>query len=71
MKALRITSCSDPLMWYADKVGKCVPFLKEYDDYYMSREDEGFANIVKLQDAEVIECCNGDCNQGRDCPLRT
>lgn len=71
MKFLKITSCSDPLLWYADKVGECVPFLKEYDDCYMSREDTGFANIVRRGDADVIECCNGNCNQGRSCPLRT
>lgn len=70
MKALRIIKCTDSLMWYSDMIGKCVPFLREYSDYYMSREPAGYSNIVKLEDAEVIECCNGNCNQGRTCPLR-
>jgi hypothetical protein len=27
-----------------------------------------FAGFVEIDDPTV--CCNGDCNQGRDCPLR-
>jgi hypothetical protein len=27
-----------------------------------------FAGFVEIDDP--IVCCNGDCNQGRDCPLR-
>jgi hypothetical protein len=23
-----------------------------------------------MQDKSKVECCNGDCNQGRDCPIR-
>lgn len=70
MKFLKITDCSDPHMWYANKVGKYVPFLREYEDCYLSREDEGFSNIVKLNEAKLVQCCTGNCNQGRDCPLR-
>lgn len=70
MKYLKIVDCSDPLMWYSKKIGKCVPLLQQYEDYYMSREDAGFANIVKLKDAIVVECCNENCDQGRNCPLR-
>ena len=30
MKALRITRCSDLLMWYAPLVGQVVPYLGEF-----------------------------------------
>lgn len=53
-KAIKITGCTDPLMWYSDKVGETVPFLREEDGTYWSVEDEGFTNIVKKEDAEII-----------------
>jgi len=55
MKALRLLNCSDPMMWYRDKVGDVVAFVREYEDCYMSREPAGYLNIVKKQDAELIE----------------
>lgn len=55
MNKLKITNCSDPLMWYRDKVGKTVPFLHKISEGYMSREDAGFTNIVLERDAEIIE----------------
>lgn len=55
MRALHIIKCSDSLMWYADRVGRIVPFLWEGDTYYMSREPAGYTNIVLKQDAEFIE----------------
>ena len=52
---LKIIKCTDPLMWYADKVGETVPFIKKIsDDEYLSREDAGYANIVKVEDSEII-----------------
>jgi hypothetical protein len=39
-------------------VGETIPLLREYDDCYMSREPEGFANIVRKQDAIIIENTN-------------
>lgn len=55
MKALHITGCTDGMMWYADKVGRIVPFLWEGDTFYMSREPAGYTNIVLKKDAEFIE----------------
>lgn len=55
MKKLKITNCSDPLMWYRDKVGQTVPYLFKISEGYMSREDAGFTNIVLKNDAEIIE----------------
>ena len=47
MKALKLIKCSDPMMWYINKVGETVAFVREYDDCYMSREPAGYLNIVK------------------------
>lgn len=52
---LRITKCTDPLMWYAGMVGEKVPLLKIHDDCYLSREPAGYTNIVKFEDAEILE----------------
>lgn len=54
MQELKILKCSDSHMWYSNLVGQTVPLLREYEDCYMSREPEGFANIVRKEDAEVI-----------------
>jgi hypothetical protein len=55
MKALKITRCSDSLMWYCNHVNAIVPLLGTYPDEYLSREPSGLTNIVKKQDAVVIE----------------
>lgn len=55
MKLLQITDCKDPMMWYADKVGECVPYVRTFEDCYLSREPAGYTNIVKFEDAEVVE----------------
>lgn len=55
MIALRITGCSDPKFWYANHVGDIVPLVREYEIEYISREPEGYTNIVKKCDAEKIE----------------
>lgn len=55
MKTLLITGCSDRLLWYSGMIGKTIPLIREYHDCYMSREPEGYANIVKKCDAQIIE----------------
>lgn len=55
MKQLRITGCSDRLMWYSGLVGELVPFLREEPDVYLSREPAGFVNIVRKADACVVD----------------
>jgi len=42
-------------MWYREKVGDTVQLVREYEDCYMSREPAGYLNIVKLEDAEIVE----------------
>lgn len=53
--SLLIKSCSDPSMWYAGLVGETVPLLFTERDCYISRQPEGYVNIVHLEDGEVVE----------------
>lgn len=59
MKMLKITDCSDSMMWYRDHIGDVVPFLGTDQDVrgpiYWSREPAGYKNIVFCTDAEVVE----------------
>jgi hypothetical protein len=58
MKALKIIGCKDTMMWYHNKVGETVTLAKPADadpDVYWSREPAGYLNIVKKQDAQLIE----------------
>ena len=55
MRALKIVKCSDPLMWYQNKVGETVQLVREDEDCYMSRDPAGYLNVVRLEDAEIVE----------------
>lgn len=51
---LRITGCQDHLLWYADQVGKLVPYEADDGQYgYRSREPDGHLNFVRREDARV------------------
>jgi len=50
-----ITRCSDPRLWYADKVGQTVPYLRRVMEGYLSREPNGFVNVVFYGDGELQE----------------
>ncbi len=52
--ALLITGCTDPLMWYSGKVGKHVPYCGTWPEGYKSREDAGYLNIVRFEDAVLV-----------------
>lgn len=53
---IRIKGCKDPMMWYKHKIGQYVPYIRTYeDDCYLSRDDGGFTNIVRLEDGEVVD----------------
>lgn len=55
MKQLFIIQCPDSLMWYADKVGQLVPFHRDGGDCWWSREPAGYVNIVRREDAQLVE----------------
>lgn len=56
-KVLKIIECSDSQYWYSDMIGKYVPYVRAHpnEDIYISREPEGYVNIVKMCDAELLE----------------
>lgn len=55
-RVLVIKQCPDPMMWYANLIGKEVPYLGEWKSTreYRSREPAGYINIVKFDDATII-----------------
>lgn len=55
MMALRIVACADRSWWYRELVGKVVPLLQVIPEGYLSRELAGYSNVVKRQEAEIIE----------------
>lgn len=48
---LHIVQCSDSMMWYRDKVGQDVVFVREDAEYFWSRDNGGYLNIVLKKDA--------------------
>ena len=59
MKLLKITQCSDSLMWYNKHIGSLVAYINEEEDIYWSREPGGYKNIILKRDAEVVEVEDG------------
>lgn len=57
---LRINRCSDPHLWYASKIGGLVPYVRTGIAEWWSREDAGHLNVVRLDDADLVEV-RGDC----------
>jgi hypothetical protein len=60
MKMIKIIKCSEPNLWYRNKIGKTLNLLQEDDKYYWARQDGtlphgGFINIIYKSDACVIE----------------
>ncbi len=51
---LKITGCKDSSMWYRDKVGQYVGYCGTWPEGYKSREDAGYLNIVKFEDASLV-----------------
>lgn len=60
IKALKIIGCTDRMMWYRDHIGMCVPLLKVGHTEYLSKEPEGYVNIVKKTDAIVVDVPSED-----------
>ena len=50
---LRIISCADPQMWYANLIGLTVPYLGRWPEAYKSREPGGYINRVEFSDAHI------------------
>ena len=51
-----ITNCSDPMMWYANQIGKEIDVFKDGSEY-LTRDNGGFVNIVKECDIQIFPKC--------------
>lgn len=55
-QVLRIDRCPDRLMWYREHVGYLVDYRgPDGPNFYLSREDAGYTNIVRRTDATLLE----------------
>ncbi|MAN51201.1 MULTISPECIES: hypothetical protein [unclassified Marinimicrobium] len=55
MKAIYIEKCKDSQLWYWELVGETVPYIRDIDEGYLSREPAGYTNIVRREDGRVID----------------
>lgn len=51
---VHVTKASDPKYWYATEVGKVFEVIVEDKTEYVVRDTEGYLNIIKKEDAKVI-----------------
>lgn len=56
---LRINRCGDEHLWYAGNVGQLVPYVRTGIAEWWSREDAGHLNVVRLDDADLVEVRDG------------
>lgn len=52
---IKIIKCNDKLMWYSSMLGSTLYVVREDEDYFWCREPDGYLNIVKKEDAEVLD----------------
>lgn len=50
-----VAGCSDPMMWYSDKIGVTVPIITEDSNEWVVRCPDGYSNIVLKQDGVEIK----------------
>jgi hypothetical protein len=56
VKLLKITSCADPHIWYADSIGFTyhVRYTIQLEKIHMVIDDEGYNNIVHFRDCIIL-----------------
>jgi hypothetical protein len=58
IKALKLIDCTDPMLWYAKlNLGDTLPYVRDDPldpSVFISREPEGYINIVYKKDVEPI-----------------
>jgi hypothetical protein len=57
--SVEITSCTDAMMWYCDRVGESFPLIRQLDEEgcYLVRTDDDYqtSNIVLFCDGELVD----------------
>ena len=65
-KKVKITDCSDPFYWYANKIGEVVEVFSEEIDCYWTRADGGYSNFILKGDCMVENAGNNNIVVGFD-----
>ena len=54
---IKITNCSDSLMWYSKHIGDVYTVVRDYSTHsnaYLVRNACGYLNIVRPKDCEIV-----------------
>lgn len=54
---IKITNCSDSLMWYSKHIGEVYNVVRDYSTHsneYLVRDAYGYLNIVRPKDCEIV-----------------
>lgn len=51
---VKIVKCSDWMYWYHNQIHEVYTVYKVYDDGYIVRADDGFLNVIRPQDCEIV-----------------
>ena len=51
---VRIESCRDSHLWYADHVGESFSLFEEDRDTFLVRAPDGYTNVVWREDAKKV-----------------
>ena len=54
---IKITNCSDSLMWYSKHIGEVYSVVRDYSTHsneYLVRDAYGYLNIVRPKDCEIV-----------------
>lgn len=54
---IKITNCSDSLMWYSKHIGEVYTVVRDYSTHsnaYLVRDTYGYLNIVRPKDCEIV-----------------
>ena len=54
---IKITKCSDSMMWYSKHIGEVYTVVRDYSTHsneYLVRDAYGYLNIVRPKDCEIV-----------------
>lgn len=54
---IKITKCSDSMMWYSKHIGEIYSVVRDYSlhsNEYLVRDAYGYLNIVRPKDCEIV-----------------
>ena len=51
---VKIVKCSNWMYWYHNKIHETYRVVRAYDDGYIVRADDGFLNVIKPEDCDIV-----------------